>query len=301
MRIEVKTGLYAVIIIAATLFIVEFLRGKDIFSKNNTYYIIYPSVDGIEVSTAVTVGGFPAGRISEIQYNRESADYTVQVSISRQFSIPEDSKMVIYSSDILGTKKIKVAAGTSSVPASAGDTLTGGFEADMLSTLAGSISPVAAGLDTLIQNLNTAVTSVNLLLGESNREQVSALLSTLSSTADDLSALSGTLRDRSPEISDIILRLNSISTALDSAAASAGNTLANAEEITAGLRDAGLGAAVDSIRILTGRLQDPSGSIGRLITSDSLYNSITRLSNDLDSLIRGIKEDPKKYIKISVF
>lgn len=107
MRIEVKTGLYAVIIIAATLFIVEFLRGKDIFSKNNTYYIIYPSVDGIEVSTAVTVGGFSAGRISEIQYNRESADYTVQVSISRQFSIPEDSKMVIYSSDILGTKKIK--------------------------------------------------------------------------------------------------------------------------------------------------------------------------------------------------
>lgn len=301
MRIEVKTGLYAVIIIAATLFIVEFLRGKDIFSKNNTYYIIYPSVDGIEVSTAVTVGGFPAGRISEIQYNRESADYTVQVSISRQFSIPEDSKMLIYSSDILGTKKIKVAAGTSSVPASAGDTLTGGFEADMLSTLAGSISPVAAGLDTLIQNLNTAVTSVNLLLSESNREQVSALLSTLSSTADDLSVLSGTLRDRSPEISDIILRLNSISAALDSAAASAGNTLANAEEITAGLRDAGLGAAVDSIRILTGRLQDPSGSIGRLITSDSLYNSITRLSNDLDSLIRGIKEDPKKYIKISVF
>lgn len=301
MRIEVKTGLYAVIIIAATLFIVEFLRGKDIFSKNNTYYIIYPSVDGIEVSTAVTVGGFPAGRISEIQYNRESADYTVQVSISRQFSIPEDSRMLIYSSDILGTKKIKVAAGTSSVPASAGDTLTGGFEADMLSTLAGSISPVAAGLDTLIQNLNTAVTSVNLLLSESNREQVSALLSTLSSTADDLSVLSWTLRDRSPEISDIILRLNSISAALDSAAASAGNTLANAEEITAGLRDAGLGAAVDSIRILTGRLQDPSGSIGRLITSDSLYNSITRLSNDLDSLIRGIKEDPKKYIKISVF
>lgn len=301
MRIEVKTGLYAVIIIAATLFIVEFLRGKDIFSKNNTYYIIYPSVDGIEVSTAVTVGGFPAGKISEIQYNRESADYTVQVSISRQFSIPEDSRMVIYSSDILGTKKIKVAAGTSSVPASAGDTLTGGFEADMLSTLAGSISPVAAGLDTLIQNLNTAVTSVNLLLSDSNREQVSALLSTLSSTADDLSVLSGTLRDRSPEISDIILRLNSISAALDSVAASAGNTLANAEEITAGLRDAGLGAAVDSIRILTGRLQDPSGSIGRLITSDSLYNSITRLSNDLDSLIRGIKEDPKKYIKISVF
>lgn len=40
MRKEVKTGLYAVIVIAVTLIAVEFLKGKDIFSRTDTYYII---------------------------------------------------------------------------------------------------------------------------------------------------------------------------------------------------------------------------------------------------------------------
>ena len=82
MRKEIKTGLFAVIILAATLFTVEYLKGKDVFSKTTTYYIIYPSVDGLEVSTAVTAGGYQAGRVSGLSYNRESMDYTVEVSIS---------------------------------------------------------------------------------------------------------------------------------------------------------------------------------------------------------------------------
>ena len=105
----------------------------------------------------------------------------------------------------------------------------------------------------------------------------------------------------SVEISGIITRLHSVSASLDSAAAAAVGTVRNTEAVTASLLDAEPGAAVDSIRSLVEKLQDPRGSIGMLITSDSLYNSLTRLSNDLDSLVRGIKKDPKKYIKISVF
>ena len=75
MRKEVKTGLYAVIVITVTLIAVEFLKGKDIFSKTDTYYIIYPSVDGVDVSTAVTVGGYTAGRVSDVEYNPERMDW----------------------------------------------------------------------------------------------------------------------------------------------------------------------------------------------------------------------------------
>ena len=80
MRKEVKTGLFAVIVLAAALFTVEYLKGRDLFSDTRTYYIRYPYVDGLQVSTAVTVGGFAAGRVSDISYNRETMDYTVEVS-----------------------------------------------------------------------------------------------------------------------------------------------------------------------------------------------------------------------------
>lgn len=301
MRKEVKTGLYAVIVIAVTLIAVEFLKGKDIFSRTDTYYIICREVDGLEISTPVTVGGFHAGRISDIEYNRESMDYTVTISMSREFEFPEDSRMTAYSSDILGTKKIKVVAGTSSVPASSGDTLQSGSEADMLSSIAESIQPAVSGLDSLIRNINRAVSSVNLIMDEDNRAAVKDILLKLDSTASSLAALSSAINGSSPEITGIISRIGSITVSLDSAAASAGNAIANAEEVTASLRDAQLGDTADSLRALLVRMQDPSGSIGRLLTSDSLHNSVTRLSNDLDSLVRSIRNDPKKYIKISVF
>ena len=299
MRKEIRTGLFAIIVIAAALVAVEFLRGKDIFSRNNTYYIIYGNVEGLEVSTPVTVGGFQAGRISDIEYNPRTLDYTVTVSISPEFSIPSDSRMTVYSADILGTKKIKVTAGTSPVPASPGDTLPGGSESDLLSSAAGSIQPVAAGLDSLITALNQAVGSINLILDSDNRARIDDILASLSTSADNISAITSEVS--CSDISGIIARISSITASLDSAAAAATKTVTNAEEITASLRDAQPGATVDSIRIMIGRLQDPSGSIGKLIYSDSLYNSLTRLSNDLDSLVRGIRADPKKYIKISVF
>lgn len=294
MRKEIKTGLFAVIVLAVALFMIEFLKGKDIFSRNNTYYIIYPSVEGLSVSTGITVGGYAAGIVSDIVYNRQTMDYTVSASISREFDIPKDSYIEIYSSDILGTRKLRVRMGTSSVMASSGDTLRGCVEADILSSVTGS-------LDSLMRSIGTTVESVNLILDEENRAEVRQLLKRLNSTAGNLDRVSAMLQSKSPDIETLLSNLSSISATLDSAATAINGTAANAEAITASLKEADLTGMTDSIRSLAGRLQDPDGSLGKLMSSDSLYNALTALSNDLDSLVNNIRKDPKKYIKISIF
>ena len=294
MRKEIKTGVFAVIVLAVALFMIEFLKGKDIFSRNNTYYIIYPSVEGLSVSTGVTVGGYAAGIISDIEYNRQTMNYTVSASISREFDIPKDSYIEVYSSDILGTRKLRVRMGSSSVMASSGDTLRGCVEADMLSAITGS-------LDSLMRSIGTTVESVNLILDEENRAEVRQLLKRLNSTAGNLDRISAMLQSKSPDIETLLSNLSSISATLDSAATAINGTAANAEAITASLKEADLTGMTDSIRSLAGRLQDPDGSIGKLMSSDSLYNALTALSNDLDSLVNNIRKDPKKYIKISIF
>ena len=140
-----------------------------------------------------------------------------------------------------------------------------------------------------------------LLLDEENRNRIDRIIYSLETMAGDLEATASTVKDKSPEISMIISRLNSITASLDSAAASAAGMASDARAVTASLRDAGLGDTVDSLRVLISRIQDPTGSIGRMITSDSLHNSLTRLTNDLDSLVSGIREDPKTSTPISVF
>lgn len=294
MRKEIKIGAFAVIVLAVALFMIEFLKGKDIFSRNNTYYIIYPSVEGLSVSTGVTVGGYAAGIISDIKYNRQTMDYTVSASISREFDIPKDSHIEIYSSDLLGTRKLRVKMGTSGVMASSGDTLRGCMEADMLSSVTGS-------LDSLMRSIRTTVESVNLILDEENRAEVRQLLQRLNRTAGNLDNISSMLQGKSPDIEALLSNLSSISATLDSAAIAINGTAANAEAITASLKEADLTGMTDSIRSLAGRLQNPDGSIGKLMGSDSLYNALTALSSDLDSLVNNIRKDPKKYIKISIF
>ena len=294
MRKEIKIGAFAVIVLAVALFMIEFLKGKDIFSRNNTYYIIYPSVEGLSISTGITVGGYAAGVISDIAYNRQTMDYTVSASVSREFDIPEDSFIEIYSSDILGTKKLRVKMGSSPVMATSGDTLRGCMETDMLSSVTG-------GLDSLMRSIGTTVESVNLILNEENRAEFRLLLKRLNSTAGNLKKISAMLQSKSPDIETLLSNLSSISATLDSAATAISGTAANAEAITASLNEADLKGMTDSIRSLAGRLQSPDGSIGKLMRSDSLYNTLTALSSDLDSLVNNIRKDPKKYIKISIF
>ena len=215
-------------------------------------------------------------------------------SISREFDIPKDSYIEVYSSDILGTRKLRVRMGSSSVMASSGDTLRGCVEADMLSAITGS-------LDSLMRSIGTTVESVNLILDEENRTEVRQLLKRLNSTAGNLDRVSAMLQSKSPDIETLLSNLSSISATLDSAATAINGTAANAEAITASLKEADLTGMTDTIRSLAGRLQDPDGSIGKLMSSDSLYNALTALSNDLDSLVNNIRKDPKKYIKISIF
>ncbi|HIZ86435.1 MAG TPA: MCE family protein [Candidatus Coprenecus stercoravium] len=301
MRKEVKIGIFAVIIIAAALFMIEFLKGKDLFHKNNTYYIIYPSVDGISVSTVVTVGGFQAGTVTDLKYNRSTMDYTVETSISRDFDIPRDSYMEIYSSDILGTKKIRVVKGGAAVMASSGDTLRGNTVDDMTASVISALKPALNRLDTLLGGLNRTITSVNSILDNGGRQDISQAVERINRSAGELCAVTGMLRSKSPDISGIIDNLSSISESLDSAAKPLSGTLRNTEAITASLMEAGIGETADSLRSLVIKLQNTDGSIGKLINDDTLYNTLTSLANDLDSLIKGIKEDPKKYIKISIF
>ena len=56
-----------------------------------------------------------------------------------------------------------------------------------------------------------------------------------------------------------------------------------------------------ALKRLVDNINNPDGSVGRLLTEDDVYNSVDSLLTDIDDLISKIKENPKKYLKISVF
>ncbi|BDV42007.1 ABC transporter substrate-binding protein [Geotalea uraniireducens] len=60
-------------------------------------------------------------------------------------------------------------------------------------------------------------------------------------------------------------------------------------------------ASLKSFEELSDRLQRGEGTAGKLITDQQLYDRLNRVVEDLDLLVRDIKDNPKRYVKFSLF
>lgn len=298
---ELKIGVFVVVVLTATFFIINFLRGEDIFNREILLRARYADVEGLVPSAPVYIKGYKAGSVAAIEYIPEADLFEVECSVLRQFVIPEDSKLVIYGVDIMGGKGVRVDAGVSGTMAEDGALLEGGYEPDLLSALGDGIVPLFAKAGTVLDSLSVAVSNVNGMLGEGNRESLSRTLVHLESTLANAERISASVGGKSDELDAFIANLVSVSSKLEGVADKADTVMANVGGITRQLSESDLEGLVVSLRGLLEKLQDPDGTIGKLMSEDSAYRNIDSLLADVDSLIKEIEKNPKKYIRISIF
>lgn len=60
-------------------------------------------------------------------------------------------------------------------------------------------------------------------------------------------------------------------------------------------------SSVKAIEEVTGKVNGGDGTAGQLINNKALYDKMNRMVDDLNALVKDFKEDPRKYIKFSVF
>jgi len=60
-------------------------------------------------------------------------------------------------------------------------------------------------------------------------------------------------------------------------------------------------SAMQNLDTLLANLNNGEGTAGKLLHDDSLYYYLTRTSEDLDKLLIDLKENPSRYVQVSVF
>ena len=78
-------------------------------------------------------------------------------------------------------------------------------------------------------------------------------------------------------------------------------TMNDVGAVMSSLTEAQISELVNSFKALLESINNPDGTFGQLLVNNSMYSSIDSLLDDVDSLIRKIEENPKKYLRISVF
>ncbi|MEE1119853.1 MAG: MlaD family protein [Bacteroidales bacterium] len=306
MKTEFKVGLFGLLVLVILFFGIKFLKGSDIFQRENVYYATYNDVSGMLVSSNVFINGLRVGYVKEITTTNERADnFVVAFTIRSDIKIPEDSKILLFSSDLLGSKALKLQLGNSSKIISDGDTIKSDKELGMLDNLGASISPMMNNLDSILSSLNNILNIQNqnsLRNTIANIETTTARLGNITTNLDNLmssektklakiientESITSNLKDNNQKLTNIIQNVDNI---VDSAAkANIGSTLIET------------GKSIERLNSVLGVIEKGKGNVGLLINDEELYKSLDNSAKNLNKLIEDIKENPKKYINVSVF
>ena len=305
MKREAKIGLFALLMLLALYWGVNFLKGKDLLSKNTTYYATYDQVNGMQTSSPVFIRGYKIGMVSNIEFDQRHSDRVVlEFTVKKEFKIPVNSRAKIFSNGIMGGKAVEIELGDAAEYLHKGDTIISAVDRDIMETAGSELEFFKQKINVLVTDMSQTLNSLNSLI-ETNASGVETTVSNLSSMSGSLDAL---LREGHDDIRDIVANLNALSTALSERSENIGGIIENVGAISDSLRAADLAGVVNNLSATLGelngilsRVESGEGSLGKLLHDDSLYDSLTSASANLSLLLEDLKAHPGRYINISVF
>lgn len=305
---EVKTGILVVITIAIFVYGFNFLKGKDIFSSREIYYAIYPNISGIVESNPVQVNGFKVGRIKKIELIDTTGRLLVTMAISdRTLRVTKGTVARIVNSTMLGDKAIELVLGSSHTLASDGDTLTSETDPSLQQSVEGAIKPLKDKAEKLIASIDSIMLVVQAVFDKNTRDNLSKsfdnikhALETFDRTAMRLDTMIASEKNK---ISVIFSKVESISTNLANNNDEISAAIKNFSAISDTIAKANLAKTIQnansallSVSVIMEKINKGEGSAGLLVNDDKLYKNLNSASASLDSLMKDIKEHPKKYV-----
>ncbi len=299
---EAKLGLTLILSLFVLIWGINYLKSRNIFSSKYNLVAFYEEVNGLEESAFITMNGFKIGSVSHIEFDTgEEIPFTVQLELDKKYRLKKGSIAEIYSSDLLGTMALRIIASDGSSFYNDGDTIAGNIEYSMITSLMNDIKPITANLAAAIQTLDSTASAITSLVQDPS----------IDNTLNNLSQVSNGLREDFEDTGDIgliIANLKEVTELIKAQSGAVVKSMQNIEDISTDLSSAHLDSLVaeltqtsKNLSLLTGTINSGEGTVGKLIHEDSLYDQLNILLFDLDSLIRDINADPKKYVSFSLF
>jgi phospholipid/cholesterol/gamma-HCH transport system substrate-binding protein len=176
-----------------------------------------------------------------------------------------------------------------------------GKEEDAFSLLMDDLPSIKNNLNKTIKDVDSTFQSINKLFSDENIDNLSKGIAHLASTMQNVSQLSAALNKSKHSISSSLENIDSITSNLRNNSANINHIINNFTELSDSLKVIRFAEVVDELKTVIDKINSGTGNAGKLIYDESMYNSITNSLNSLNDLLSDIKENPKRYINISVF
>lgn len=303
---EAKVGILVTAALAALIWGLNYLKGKDVFTSRNRYYAVYQNVDGLVTSNPVFMNGFRIGIVNRIDFlPDQSGRLLVTLLIDDDVFVAKNSVARIFSSDLIGTKAMRIDLGSDPAPLQDEDTLRAELEFSFAQQMGKQVGPLKDKSERLVvtidslaamlyqlfdpatkNNLREGIGHLNHILGEVDH-LISDDRSRLNLMLVNLSSITGNLRNNNEQINGILTNLHQITDTL--AAVQFAGTIARADQ------------TLIEFQSLLEKINKGQGTLGQMVNNDSLYLHLDQSARDLDVLLKDLQSNPKRYVHFSVF
>jgi phospholipid/cholesterol/gamma-HCH transport system substrate-binding protein len=289
---EFKVGLMTLIAGVILYLGFNFLKGTDVFSNTNTYYIKYSKVDGLAPSNPVLINGYQVGKVKELVLNQEDNN-SILVSIDvRKDILVGDATYAEISKDLLGSMSIVLKMGSNTKQAVNGDTIKGGFQLSLTDMLGSKAYPVIDHLDTTLVHLSKMLDDDmrKKLYGTlANLEAISGILrstmqsgkSSLDGTFQNLNTLTAHMIETEKQLTPILNKFGALADSLNDLELKA--TVANANKLLVELNKSAT------------KISNGEGTLGALVNDKSAYANLNKTLTDLDTLLVHLNNNPHHF------
>jgi phospholipid/cholesterol/gamma-HCH transport system substrate-binding protein len=293
-RAAIQVGITGVLALAFLLWGVVWIKEYRLGQRKIYFTARFEEVGNLAVGDPVSVRGVRKGAVSKVTL--EDDGVRVEFEVDRDVVLHPDVRLRVANIGFMGEKFLALDPGVvpgrydrskpipgrfqSGVPeviAGAGDLLVEATElSSRLNLMLDALDP--ATVERAAKNMERASASLSRTLTQ-NQEDLRAAVIDFRAAARDLHAVASTNKDQ------ITSSIQDFGTASRKLA-----TLADQLSSTAG-----------ALQRVVARVDSSEGSLGKAIADPALYDEMRETLRNTNDLVKDIKKNPRRYLKIGLF
>ncbi|MDR1974002.1 MAG: MlaD family protein [Bacteroidales bacterium] len=299
---DIAIGIVSILTVAFFIWFAFFLKGNNVFSKEDRFYAIYNTTGGIVASGPVFINGMKVGRVSKLDFVSET-DRRIKMTINvlKEYPLPKGSIASLEANGLMGGKCIVIIPGDSPEEMNNGDE----FITRSTPGLTDNLGKIVNSIDSLLANINAVVNDVAVRNLTESFASLNASLKNIAVITDDAKNL---VSSEKSHIQNIVRNVESVTNTLKQNEQRLDNIIGNLSNLTDTIAKAQIAQTLNSLNASLKGLNDAisqintgDGTAGKLIYDEHLYNNLERATANLNSLLKDLQENPGRYVHLSLF